>query len=57
MSSSLLSPDLIRAIAARATKLLTKEQIGQALDEMAQKINSELHDQNPVVLCVMIGMM
>ncbi len=38
-----------------AELLYSAEQVETALDEMAARINRELHDKNPVVLCLMIG--
>jgi hypoxanthine phosphoribosyltransferase len=35
--------------------LFTSNEVEAALDRMAIKIHEELHDKNPVILCVMIG--
>src|SRR3990167_4184986 len=48
-------PDKIQEVYAQSTLLYTANEIEAALDRMAIKIQEELHDQNPVILCVMIG--
>jgi hypoxanthine phosphoribosyltransferase len=49
------TPEKIRKVYETSTCLFTIEQIEAALAEMATKIHAELHDKNPVILCVMIG--
>lgn len=48
-------PDKIKSIYEQATCLYTTNEVEAALDRMAIKIHEQLHDQNPVILCVMIG--
>lgn len=48
-------PDKIKQVYSSATRLFTTEEVGVALDRMASKIHQELHDKNPVILCVMVG--
>jgi hypoxanthine phosphoribosyltransferase len=49
------NPNLIQDVFAKSTQLFTLEQIEAALDKMAIEIKHDLHDKNPVVLCVMVG--
>jgi hypoxanthine phosphoribosyltransferase len=42
-------------IANRAECLYDQHQVEMALSRMAEEITLKLHDQNPIVLCVMIG--
>lgn len=48
-------PQSIQSVLQRATCLYSKDQIEQALDQMAQQITRDLADQNPIFLCVMVG--
>lgn len=48
-------PEKIKAVYERATCLYTPTQIEAALDKMANEIHQQLHDKNPIILCVMIG--
>ncbi|MFC3907553.1 hypoxanthine-guanine phosphoribosyltransferase [Legionella dresdenensis] len=49
------TPQKIKEVYEKATLLFTIEEIEAALDKMAIHIHQQLHDKNPVVLCVMIG--
>lgn len=42
-------------VLANAELLYTSDKVEAALDRMAEQITSDMHDQNPVVLCMMIG--
>jgi hypoxanthine phosphoribosyltransferase len=48
-------PQKIKEVYENSTCLYTPQQIESALDDMAMKIHAELHDKNPILLCVMIG--
>lgn len=48
-------PIKIRKVYEQSTCLFTTKEVEEALDRMATKIHQQLHDQNPVLLCVMIG--
>lgn len=48
-------PEKIKAVYEQATCLYTPTQIEAALDKMASEIHQQLHDKNPIILCVMIG--
>ncbi len=48
-------PEKIKKVYEKATCLYTTEQVEAALDNMAIKIQKELHDKNPIILCVMVG--
>lgn len=48
-------PGKIQEVYKKSTQLFTTEQVEEALDRMAIDIHQKLHDQNPVLLCVMIG--
>lgn len=48
-------PEKIKQVYKNSTRLFTTKQIEEALDGMAAKIHQELHEKNPVILCVMIG--
>ena len=52
---SLLTPQKIAEIQARATCLYDEAQVEGALDSMAEAIGAELADKNPLVICVMHG--
>jgi hypoxanthine phosphoribosyltransferase len=45
----------IKAVYDKSTQLFSVEDIEAALDRMAAAISEELHDKNPVLVCVMIG--
>ena len=48
-------PDNIENVYKSATCLFTTTEIETALDKMAVNIHQQLHDKNPVILCVMVG--
>jgi len=48
-------PDSIKLVEQEAICLFKYEQVEQALDEMAEKINAEYVDICPVIMCVMNG--
>jgi hypoxanthine phosphoribosyltransferase len=48
-------PKHIQEVYKRSTCLFTKEEVEAALERMAQAMNKELADKNPILLCVMIG--
>jgi hypoxanthine phosphoribosyltransferase len=48
-------PHHIQEVYAKATCLFSKHEIEAAIDQMARQIHNDLSDQNPVLLCVMIG--
>lgn len=48
-------PSKIQDVYKKSTRLFTTEEVEAALDRMAIDIHQTLHDQNPVLLCVMIG--
>lgn len=48
-------PEKIKEVYKQATCLYTPVQIEAALDTMARQIHQQLHDKNPIILCVMIG--
>lgn len=48
-------PNKIKSVYEKSTCLFTTNEVEAALDRMAIKIHEKLHDQNPVLLCVMIG--
>ncbi len=48
-------PAKIQEVYDRSTRLYTTLEVEAALDRMAINIHEVLHDQNPVILCVMIG--
>ncbi len=49
------TPDEIAAVAARATRIYSADQVEVALDRMARGIADELAGSNPILLCVMNG--
>lgn len=53
--SEILSTDHIKAVLTRAKCLRTEEQVEQALERMARAIRADLQDEDPIVLCVLIG--
>jgi hypoxanthine phosphoribosyltransferase len=48
-------PEQIKKVYESSTRLFTTKEVEAALDRMAINIHQELHDKNPVLLCVMIG--
>ena len=48
-------PSKIQDVYKKSTRLFTTEEVEAALDRMAIDIHQQLHDTNPVLLCVMIG--
>lgn len=53
--SEILSTDHIKAVLARATPLHSEADVELALKKMAKIIHNDLQDENPIVLCVLIG--
>lgn len=51
----LISPEKIKLISGRAKCLYSSNQVEQALRSMATVIHNEMQDDDPVVLCVLIG--
>lgn len=47
--------DQINKVFSTSTLLFSMEDINQALDKMAEHIHQQLHDKNPVIICVMVG--
>lgn len=50
-----ISPNEIKAVAARAQSLYSAGQVEAALGAMARHIHEDLQDANPILLCVLIG--
>lgn len=48
-------PEKIKEVYEKASCLYTTHEVEAALDRMAIKIHEQLHDKNPVLICVMIG--
>ena len=48
-------PGKIQEVYKKSTRLFSTEEVEAALDRMAIDIHQQLHDKNPVLLCVMIG--
>lgn len=48
-------PETIRAVQAKSTCLYDRTQVEAALDHMATQINHDLCNENPILLCVMVG--
>jgi len=48
-------PDKIKEVYEKSTCLFTNNEVEAALDRMAIKIHETLQDQNPVLVCVMVG--
>lgn len=48
-------PEKIKALYENSELLYTRNEVEAALDRMALAIESDLHDKNPVLICVMIG--
>lgn len=48
-------PNKIKDVYDKSSCLFTTKEVEAALDRMAINIHQELHDKNPILLCVMIG--
>ncbi|WED44339.1 hypoxanthine-guanine phosphoribosyltransferase [Legionella cardiaca] len=48
-------PSKIKEVYEKSSCLFTTKEVEAALDRMAINIHEQLHDKNPVILCVMIG--
>lgn len=48
-------PNKIKEVYEKSTCLFTTNEVEAALDRMAINIHKELQDQNPVLVCVMVG--
>lgn len=48
-------PEKIKEVYEKSTCLFTTNEVEAALDRMAINIHATLKDENPVILCVMIG--
>lgn len=48
-------PVKIKEVYEKSTCLFTTKEVEAALDRMAINIHEQLHDKNPILLCVMIG--
>lgn len=48
-------PEKIKDVYEKSSCLYTTKEVEAALDRMAIKIHEQLHDKNPIILCVMIG--
>jgi len=48
-------PEDIQKVYAKATCLYTEEQVEAALDKMAKAMSDKLANENPILLCVVIG--
>ncbi|KTD61810.1 hypoxanthine-guanine phosphoribosyltransferase [Legionella spiritensis] len=48
-------PEKIKDVYQKSTLLFTTKEVEAALDRMAINIQEQLHDKNPIILCVMIG--
>ncbi|WP_019216877.1 hypoxanthine-guanine phosphoribosyltransferase [Legionella tunisiensis] len=48
-------PSKIKEVYEKSSCLFTTKEVEAALDRMAINIHEQLHDKNPVLLCVMIG--
>ncbi len=48
-------PEKIREVYEKSTCLFTTNEVEAALDRMAINIHEKLQDENPVLLCVMVG--
>lgn len=49
------APERVKGVSSRARCLYNSDQIERALKNMATAIHSDLKDENPIVLCVLIG--
>lgn len=48
-------PEKIKEVYEKSSCLFTTKEVEAALDRMAINIHEQLHDKNPILLCVMIG--
>jgi hypoxanthine phosphoribosyltransferase len=48
-------PSKIKEVYENSTCLFTTREVEAALDRLAINIHEQLHDKNPIILCVMIG--
>ncbi|MBA2648169.1 MAG: hypoxanthine-guanine phosphoribosyltransferase [Legionella sp.] len=48
-------PSKIKSVYEKSSCLFTTHEVEAALDRMAIKIHEQLHDKNPIIICVMIG--
>jgi hypoxanthine phosphoribosyltransferase len=48
-------PETIKTVYEKSTRLFTTKEVEAALDRMAINIHQQLHDKNPILLCVMVG--
>lgn len=48
-------PEYIQEVYKKATLLYSQEEVESALDRLAGEIHQQLHDANPILLCVMVG--
>ncbi len=53
--AEMTAPEKIKGVSARAHCLYQSDQIERALKNMATAIQLDLQDENPIVLCVLIG--
>ena len=51
----MIAPEEAQRVYEQSICLHTKQEVEAAIDKMAQQIHDKLHDQNPIVLCVMVG--
>jgi hypoxanthine phosphoribosyltransferase len=51
----LITPMQAQKVFDEADCLFTAAEVDKAIDRVAGEINRELHDKNPLVLCVMTG--
>jgi len=51
----MIIPESVNRVFNRATCLFPSEEVELAFDRMAEEINSELGEKNPILLCVLIG--
>lgn len=49
------TPNLIQEVLDKSSCLFSNEEINKALDKMAEKMNADLADKNPIILVVMVG--
>lgn len=54
-NESMIIPSKIKEVYEKSTCLFTTNEVEAALDRMAINIHQELQDQNPVIVCVMVG--
>ena len=51
----MVTPNEIRQVYKRAERLYSAEEVEAAVNKMAAEITEDLADENPIILCVMIG--